>query len=1076
LVTALTQNSNLLKELSELRNHNRELIEERNKYKSINDDLHRQIYELTDDNALAHFLKSSVYKEAKHKNEQLTAQVAELQATITNNQKEIQMLQETSSRAEKCIDGLSNDNEELNNKIKELEMLDETNKENVSHLENEIESLHTQNNILSNNIVEIETQYKLEMKELIDKNTNDYETLCTTHNETYAALLSENMNMTARISELESSLEEITQRNAMEESEVIEEQKQRIKELEESLNQQHMATMSIEEMYETEKQENEEMSQRIKNMENTLLENETQLHNLASVTEANMLSEKECEVLRSKCHSLEEKTKAMQEKILILESENERLSFQNTSDESRIMELESEIMDLTERIHDLEQMSRNASAKFDVEIDTKLKELKSQNKELTAQLRDVQHELDLSKVSHSTQSAELMEEYQLKLVQLEMSLKEEQEKYVELEIEHANALEQLESAKFENEEFSRQLKSSYGMLANYESKTSNQVGIIDAKNRAEEECERLQLECDNLSRRVKQLEASSDSHNSQVQRLTATNSKAELRVRELHEENEKLQNQVDELLERVELLSQSQNSADKLTDMFAENASLKNDVQQKNSELMVVKGTVEELRKKTSQLQVQLDAEENKYNIAMKEKVCVEENLESMIVENEKLSERIRLLEAAVSDYESGNPTHEFDNTADMRRENDDLRHKLQQLEASHNTQIQKLSETNAKAESRISELLDENSKLVFRVEDLEDALQSKEGGDFNTTSNDFSHFDYENIMSENSRLRNELKVLESASNHNSTECSRLTAEKHNLDEEIERLRFENEMLLLQISQTSPPPPSLTSSLTSLPPPPPPPPLSTMPQDNPPPPPPPPVPTSFFDDDFDNVFRLSESSEDSLEGRAIESEKTLVNEMLIARNKDIHNDLINISRSNEDLKQQLSSLQSSFDNYKQSKSREIESLEFQIKSLVDFQLEVSRLNDKCKEYEADIQLLEAKLESNNNHARNAGGESGNGEMEGIINELIETKMANATMSSELDQERRKNSNMKRKLQEYAERVASLEVAAAEAIEASSNSRNRSSPQSKKSFSMSDAKSKFNPFKKDRGPPANPNNV
>jgi hypothetical protein len=57
------------------------------------------------------------------------------------------------------------------------------------------------------------------------------------------------------------------------------------------------------------------------------------------------------------------------------------------------------------------------------------------------------------------------------------------------------------------------------------------------------------------------------------------------------------------------------------------------------------------------------------------------------------------------------------------------------------------------------------------------------------------------------------------------------------------------------------------------------------------------------------------------------------------------------------------------------------------------------------------------------------------ETEDIIGQLIAAKMDNATYSYELDEHKRKSAQLKRRVQTLAERVAVLEVAAAEAYEA-----------------------------------------
>ena len=62
-------------------------------------------------------------------------------------------------------------------------------------------------------------------------------------------------------------------------------------------------------------------------------------------------------------------------------------------------------------------------------------------------------------------------------------------------------------------------------------------------------------------------------------------------------------------------------------------------------------------------------------------------------------------------------------------------------------------------------------------------------------------------------------------------------------------------------------------------------------------------------------------------------------------------------------------------------------------------------------------------------------ESLTGEVEDIISQLIEAKMASATYCYELDEWRKRSSQLKRRVQTLAERVAVLEVAAAEALEA-----------------------------------------
>lgn len=57
------------------------------------------------------------------------------------------------------------------------------------------------------------------------------------------------------------------------------------------------------------------------------------------------------------------------------------------------------------------------------------------------------------------------------------------------------------------------------------------------------------------------------------------------------------------------------------------------------------------------------------------------------------------------------------------------------------------------------------------------------------------------------------------------------------------------------------------------------------------------------------------------------------------------------------------------------------------------------------------------------------------ELNDIVHQLIEAKMANATCSFELDEARKKCGHLKRRVQVLGERVAVLEVAAAEALEA-----------------------------------------
>ena len=57
-----------------------------------------------------------------------------------------------------------------------------------------------------------------------------------------------------------------------------------------------------------------------------------------------------------------------------------------------------------------------------------------------------------------------------------------------------------------------------------------------------------------------------------------------------------------------------------------------------------------------------------------------------------------------------------------------------------------------------------------------------------------------------------------------------------------------------------------------------------------------------------------------------------------------------------------------------------------------------------------------------------------GEVEDIISQLIDAKMANATYSYDLDEAKKRGNQLKRRVQTLGERVAVLEVAAAEAME------------------------------------------
>lgn len=75
-------------------------------------------------------------------------------------------------------------------------------------------------------------------------------------------------------------------------------------------------------------------------------------------------------------------------------------------------------------------------------------------------------------------------------------------------------------------------------------------------------------------------------------------------------------------------------------------------------------------------------------------------------------------------------------------------------------------------------------------------------------------------------------------------------------------------------------------------------------------------------------------------------------------------------------------------------------------------LEVS--NNKLEEYQTIID----ELKNENNE---------------LLTELIETKLKAATYATETDEERKKTFSLKKKLQLYAERVATLEVTVAERL-------------------------------------------
>ncbi|XP_034542848.1 golgin subfamily A member 6-like protein 1 [Notolabrus celidotus] len=377
---------------------------------------------------------------------------------------------------------------------------------------------------------------------------------------------------------------------------------------------------------------------------------------------------------------------------------------------SELENKETEITRLQKIVCELQENEKIENEKVAC-LETKLEEKQTENESLQGGM------LDLQEQNKSLRDCLIAKQEQLQHLEEQFHTKTEQlTEDLQLNQENERALnKQVTSLQSANDEYQAEVQQLKAALCDSEQRIEDQRGCSDKVAELEELNEKIQLENENLSVRVRELQ-----ENEEVVCL-----RAELEERQAH--NESLQAEVRRIYELT--YDDMRDKERSLQELVSENAEAKEDLAQLSKLLSDEKTILEERNAYIRNL------EEDKLFLNNKNQ-CMTEELESLQSKNTVLQEAVHAMRSELQEEEEINRTDMIQNqmqaesfNEEMQREIHQLKYALQKkkeweevLEGNNNDLVEKLAEQESLTKKQRERIDNLNSKIHTQELELDEA------------------------------------------------------------------------------------------------------------------------------------------------------------------------------------------------------------------------------------------------------------------------------------------------------------------------------------------------------------------